>query len=408
MIRTSLRHSFRSAALGLALLFAAALPAAAAPQFGPNAVTFPAGEPLALRVNCGGTFADPHWTYTDEEKNVWLGDQELLEGRTWGFVGGDGLFRSEQYITFVKDTKAPGAMMAERFGVAKYAFQVPPGDYTVRLHFMEGYHAMYTPGTRVFSVAVNGQPVAEHLDVRKEAGEIAKAILREAKSVAAADGKIEIVFTQETQDQRPVINGIEILGEKPLAAPFALQLGDAEGKALAPLPDLGKPLYRVCCGMVSFLKGYRYMGGGAAPWREDQVWKDGADFGAVGGSADPRGVDDKVTPVSRSAYSFERSGLTAYRFKVPAGAKCRVRLHVAETWRDNNAAGKRVFDVVAGEQVLAAGVDPFALAGAPRKAAHVDLAECTAGPDGMLEIRFVAKTEQKPLVNGIEVFQVMK
>jgi hypothetical protein len=279
MIRTALRQSFH-AALGLLLILALALPAGAAPQYGDNQITFPAGEPLALCVNCGGSFADPHWFYTDEEQHVWVGDQEYLPGRQWGVTGGEGLFRSTQYITFVRDTKAPGMMMAERYGMDKYTFQVPPGDYTVRLHFMEGYHAMYTPGTRVFSVAVNGRPVAEHLDVRQEAGEIAKAILREARGVKS-DGKIEVVFTPETKDQRPLINGIEILGQKPLAAPFVLLLGDPAGQGMAPWPDLGKPLYRVNCGMYHFLEGYAYRCAGDTVWLPDQMWAEGkTDYGA--------------------------------------------------------------------------------------------------------------------------------
>ena len=404
MIRTSHKHSCR-AAFGLLGLFLLAYPAAAGPQYGKNTVTFPAGEPLALRVNCGGNFADPHWFYTDEEKNVWVGDQEFLDGRQWGFTGGDGLFRSEQYITFVKDTKAPGMMMAERFGIEKYTFQVPPGNYTVRLHFMEGYHAIYAPGTRVFSVSVNGKPVAEHLDIRQEAGEIAKAIKREAKGVKS-DGKIEIVFTQETKNQRPVINGIEILGENPLAAPFAFLLGDAEGKGMAQLPDLGKPMFRINCGMVDFLKGYQYMCGGDVVWLPDQMWKDGADYGAIGGATDSRGTADKLTPVSRAVFGFERSDVKAYRFKLPADGKYRVRLHMAETWKDNTAPGKRVFDVAVGGQAKIENVDPFALGGGLKKPCHVDLPAASPDASGILEVRFIGgKTRQAPLANGIEIFR---
>lgn len=408
MIRTSLRHT-RRAALGLLLLFVLAVPAAAAPQYGKNTVTFPAGEPLALRVNCGGSFGDPHWFYTDEEKNVWVGDQDFLEGRQWGATGGEGLFRSEQFITFVKDTKAPGVMMAERFGMEKYTFQVPAGDYTVRLHFMEGYHAMYTPGTRVFSVAVNGKPVAEHLDVRQEAGEIAKAILREAKGVKS-DGKIEIVFTAETKDQRPVINGIEILGEKPLAAPFALLLGDPEGKGMAQWPDLGKPLFRVNCGMLNFLKGYSYMADGDMVWLADQMWADGkTEYGAVGGGdGDARTIGDKQTPVSRSVFCFERSNLTAYKFKVPADGMYRVRVDMAETWKENTSAGKRVFDIAVGDTAKVENVDPFALGGGLMKPCHVDLPPAKPDANGILEVKFIGgKTPQAPLANGIEVFRVM-
>jgi len=402
MIRTSLRNS-RHAAIGCLWLCVLALPATAAPQYGKSTVTFPAGEALALRINCGGSFADPHWFYTDEDRNLWIGDQELLEGRQWGFTGGDGIFRSEEHITFVKNTKAPGMMMAERYGMDKYTFHVPAGSYTVRLHFMEGYHATYTPGTRVFSVSINGKPVAEHLDVRKEAGEIAKAILREAKG-GKSGGKVEITFTKET-DQRPVINGIEILGEKPLAAPFVFLLGDAEGKGMTQLPDLGTPLFRINCGMVKFLKGYQYMCAGDVVWLPDQVWTDGADYGAVGGATDSRAINDKLTPVSRSVYFYERSNLTAYRFKVRADGKYRVRVHLAETWKDNTSPGKRVFDIAAGDKVKIGNVDPFALGGGFKKPTHVDLPPVGPDANGILEVRFISgKTQQAALANGIEVF----
>jgi hypothetical protein len=394
---------------GAMLLLLLALPAVAAPQYGKNTVTFPAGEPLALRVNCGGSFADAHWFYIDEEKNFWVGDQDYLEGRQWGATGGDGVFRSDKYITLVKDTKAPGMMMAERFGMSKYTFQVPAGNYTVRLHFMEGYHAMYTPGTRVFSVAVNGKPVAEHLDVRQEAGEIAKAILREAKGVTAADGKVEIAFTQETKDQGPLINGIEILGDKPLAAPFALLLGDPEGKGMAQWPDLGKPLFRVNCGMLDFLKGYSYMADGDLVWLADQMWADGkTEYGAVGGGdGDSRSIDDRQTPVSRSIFGFERSNLTAYKFKVPVDGTYRVRVDTAETWKDNTAPGKRVFDIAVGDTAKVENVDPFALGGGMKKPGHVDLPAAKSDASGILEVKFIGgKTPQGPLTNGIEVFRV--
>lgn len=382
-------------------LLAAPLAAWAEPAYEKNRVVYPAGEKLAIRVNCGGEFADPHWCYLDQDKNVWLGDQEYLDGRQWGVVGGDGLFRDSDWITVVKNTRAAGMCLAERFGMKKYVFKLPAGAYTVRLHFMEGYFALYQPGARVFTVTINGKPVLEHFDIVKEAGDFGVAVMKEFKAINPNDGTLEIGFLTEVQS--PVINGIEILGESNLADKFALTLGDPDGKGIEQLKDLGTPVYRVNCGMM-LNPGYQYRGDGEVVWLQDQMWAADTTYGATGGDIDLRPVKERRTPVSRAVFGCERYNPLSYKFKVADGTY-RLRLHFVETYAPNNAAGKRAFSVAIGDTVLADKIDPFALGGGLYKPGHVDLPEVTI-TGGLLELRFLPGTkEQQPMINGIEVFK---
>jgi hypothetical protein len=127
----------------------------------------------------------------------------------------------------------------------------------------------------------------------------------------------------------------------------------------------------------------------------------------LGGTDDARNIDAKRAPISRSVFCFERSNLTAYKFKVPVGGTYRVRVDLAETWPDNSAPGKRVFDIAVGATAKVENVDPFALGGGLRKPSHVDLPAAAPDANGILEVRFIGgKTQQAPLVNGIEVFRV--
>ncbi len=158
---------------------------------------------FALRVNCAST--EP---YTDTQGNVWLPDQEMAEGKTWG--SGDGMTVIRDGLE-VKGVPAPAIYETERYSMDNYTFKVPNGTYTVRLHFAETFDGITGVGERIFSVLINGKMVLKDFDPFKAAGGWGKPAIQECASVKVTDGCIKIVF--EPKEQNPEINGIEILGQ---------------------------------------------------------------------------------------------------------------------------------------------------------------------------------------------------
>lgn len=158
---------------------------------------------FALRVNCAATEA-----YTDKAGNVWLADQVMEEGKTWGYVDGETIDRGDLGIT---GTDAPKIYETERYSMSAYKFKVPNGKYTIRLHFAETYDGITGDGQRVFSIMINEKTVLEDFDPYKEAGGFQKPVVKIIKSLAITNGEIVIGFTINIQN--PEINGIEILSE---------------------------------------------------------------------------------------------------------------------------------------------------------------------------------------------------
>ncbi len=189
----------------------AAQPAATQPAPQPAAAPKPAEAPkpaapvaankgFAMRVNCGAT--DP---FTDSKGRVWLADQEMGEGKTWGTDDG---MTSDREGVGVTGTDIVKIYETERYSMGSYKFTVPNGPYTVRLHFCETYDGITAAGERVFSVSLQGQVVLKDLDLVKEVGSL-KPLVKEYKGINVTDGKIAIAFTPNVEN--PEINGIEIL-----------------------------------------------------------------------------------------------------------------------------------------------------------------------------------------------------
>jgi len=93
-------------------------------------------------------------------------------------------------------------------GARAFGFDVPVtnGSYRVRLHFAE--LNKFAPGTRVFSVDVEGQRRLTDLDVFAAAGGANRAIVRELP-VTVTDGKVTIDFIRGVQYAK--VSAIEIL-----------------------------------------------------------------------------------------------------------------------------------------------------------------------------------------------------
>lgn len=148
------------------------------------------------RVHCGGgKIADP-------AGNTWWPDAAYARGGSLS-----------AFTDTVDGTDFPQLFGSERwddsFGEGM-AFAFPVSDarrYRVRLHFAEMHKPSAAVGARLFGIRVNGAPLADSLDLFKEAG-FAKPLVRET-ILQAAEGAISIGFRSIKDAAK--INGIEIL-----------------------------------------------------------------------------------------------------------------------------------------------------------------------------------------------------
>jgi len=90
--------------------------------------------------------------------------------------------------------------------VLTYSFNVPNGDYQVKLHFAEV--AFNAAGLRVFNINIEGATAFSNLDVWSQAGGKNKALVKTA-DVAVSDGQLNIQFIRNIEN--PMVSGIEII-----------------------------------------------------------------------------------------------------------------------------------------------------------------------------------------------------
>lgn len=82
-------------------------------------------------------------------------------------------------------------------------------EYAVRLHFAE-LNAAAKPGSRVFDVSINGQPVLTSFDILAKTGGAGRALVEEF--IIPADMRLEVLLTQcAGATMPPVISGIEVI-----------------------------------------------------------------------------------------------------------------------------------------------------------------------------------------------------
>lgn len=95
-----------------------------------------------------------------------------------------------------------------RWGLTLYRVTVPPGEYTVRLHFSESHFA--APEQRVFGVTLQGERVIDRLDCIAEAGRD-HAIVRTFERVPVPHGTVDIEFIPIQEN--PLIAAVEVIGD---------------------------------------------------------------------------------------------------------------------------------------------------------------------------------------------------
>jgi outer membrane protein assembly factor BamB len=84
------------------------------------------------------------------------------------------------------------------------------GNATLRLYFAEPVQNA-APGTRIFSVSVQGKIVIKDLDITKEAGASRKTLIKEFRNIAV-NGPLKLKFT--ASKGLPVICGVELIAVK--------------------------------------------------------------------------------------------------------------------------------------------------------------------------------------------------
>lgn len=116
------------------------------------------GRMLPVRMIAG------EHSYTDSKGQIWSPDSYFVNGRIAANAG------------TVKGTSDPDLYANERYGNFKYVIPVPPGRYSVTLHFAETHFGPSHPrkiggaGSRVFDVLLNGAVLMRDFDVFKAAG----------------------------------------------------------------------------------------------------------------------------------------------------------------------------------------------------------------------------------------------
>ena len=167
-----------------------------------------------IRVNAGGG------AYTDGNGNGWSTDSGYNTGNTTSTsspISGttnDALYQSERW-----DSGGTPELM--------YSFAVPNGDYTVNLLFAETYSGAFGVGLRVFDVLIEGQLVANNLDIYSQVG--ANAALMKSYAVTVSDGQLNIEFLHVVEN--PKVSAIEVLSTSSISLPFLDNFddGNADG-----------------------------------------------------------------------------------------------------------------------------------------------------------------------------------
>jgi hypothetical protein len=125
---------------------------------------------VVVRINAGGG------AFTDNAGNTWSADTGFNTGNTYSAASAinntvnDALYQTERW-----DPSTSPELT--------YSFNVPNGNYQVRLHFAEIYSGNFAVGRRVFDVLMEGNLVVDNLDIYAQVGANAALV------VSAPDGQ---------------------------------------------------------------------------------------------------------------------------------------------------------------------------------------------------------------------------
>ncbi|MGE5487399.1 MAG: malectin domain-containing carbohydrate-binding protein [bacterium] len=169
-----------------------------------NAIELTPGTPgkmMPIRIRAQAT------DFIDSDGTRWSGDRYYIEGRTT-------LYRNPETGPVVSPIYA-----GERHGNFSYAVPVPPGTYTVRLHFLETFFSPLIPaagcrgvGCRVFDVTCNGVMLLENFDIVQAASGSFRPVVREFRGLRPnGQGKLLLSFSPRVNYAE--VRAIEVLDE---------------------------------------------------------------------------------------------------------------------------------------------------------------------------------------------------
>ncbi|GIX03629.1 MAG: serine/threonine protein kinase [Planctomycetaceae bacterium] len=114
---------------------------------------------------------------------------------------------NEGQLPPIAGTKDPGLYESERWGMTAFAYKVPPGQYTVKLHFAETFAGITGAGQRIFTFNVEGKEFKD-FDIWEKAGGFRRAYV-ESIPVEVTDGELNITFRRQVEN--PAIKAVEII-----------------------------------------------------------------------------------------------------------------------------------------------------------------------------------------------------
>jgi hypothetical protein len=322
-----------------------------------RAVPPPAAAPAdnAIRIIAG--YDRPN--YVDRDGHTWQADRYFEGGGAWPGP-----------LRFIARTSDPALYEGGRYGAYAYNIPLKPGNYELKLHFLE---RVYGPGletgggenSRVMDVTANGRMLLKDFDIVSDAGGPQIADVRVFKDIQPGpDGYLRLGF--HAQRERPLINAIEIEPAPP--------------HKINPVRIVAQ------ANSVTDSKG--------------QVWM--ADTYYMGGQSSNHWKGVSGTP-DADLFNNERYGHFSYAIPVADGSYT-VNLYFAETfWGPNNAggggAGNRVFNVYCNGLALLYNFDIFREAGAD-KALVKRFHGLKPNAQGKLDLEFV------PVKNYASVFAI--
>ena len=145
--------------------------------------------------------------FVDSDGTRWSGDNF--------FIGG----RSLLYENPETGPRVPALYTAERHGNFSYAIPVPPGSYTVRLHFLESFFSPLIAaaackglGCRVFDVTCDGVMLLQDFDIIQAAHEAFRPVVREFHGLHPnGQGKLLLSFSPRVNYAE--VRAIEVIDE---------------------------------------------------------------------------------------------------------------------------------------------------------------------------------------------------
>ncbi len=145
--------------------------------------------------------------FVDADGNRWSGDNYFIAGRTNVYSNPD------------TGPKIPALYAGDRHGNFSYSIPVPPGSYTVRLHFLESFFSPLIPaafcrgvGCRVFDVTCNGVMLLQDFDIVGAASGAFRPVIREFHGLHPdGQGKLLLFFSSKVNYAE--VRAIEVIDE---------------------------------------------------------------------------------------------------------------------------------------------------------------------------------------------------